>query len=123
MPLLAPATIGSAGHDITSIEDIVFKPGDLKKIHTGIKTEFPSNLVALIRDRSGLGSRGLHILAGVIDSDYRGEWIIIAINLGYNDVVIKVGDKVAQAVFVEHHKYMDPIDVIRGDKGFGSTGR
>lgn len=119
--LHCPATLGSAGHDVASSEDVTIEPGQIKQIHTGIRITFEQDLVVLLRDRSGLGSRGLHILAGVIDSDYRGEWIVVACNLGTEAIVIKDGDKVAQAIFVKYYLHFDPMVRIRGQKGFGST--
>jgi len=50
-------------------------------VKTGIAMQFPNNYVAQIWDRSSLGSRGIHRLAGVIDSSYRGEIMVVLINL------------------------------------------
>ena len=119
---------GSAGFDIYSYEDYELKPGETKAISTGIATEFEKGLVCLIWDRSGLGLRGIHKFAGVIDSDYRGEWKIVIHNSTNNVFQIKKGDKIAQAIFQNYYstefiEIKELSETSRGKGGFGSTGR
>lgn len=128
------ATAGAAGADLYAClkQDLVIKPGDQVRIPTGIALEIPNaNLVGLIFARSGLASKkGLTLSngVGVIDSDYRGEIIVLMINLGQEDVAIQNGDRIAQMVFVNICKAsfvkVDELgDTSRGDGGFGSTGQ
>ena len=95
---------------------------------TGIAVEFPPIYVALLWDRSGLGSKSIHRLAGVIDSTYRGEWKVILTNLSSKTYLVKKGDKIIQCIL---QKYEDPeitevsslSETTRASEGFGSSGR
>ncbi len=121
---------GDAGVDIYSAEDYLLKPGDRVLVSTGIKIAVPKGYEAQTRPKSGLAlKQGLSIAntPGTIDSGYRGEVGIIAINLGKEDIKIEKGKKVAQMVFnkVEEVKFeeVEELDnTKRGDGGFGSTG-
>lgn len=117
-----------AGIDIFTNETYTLAPGETHMFTTGIAASLPEGHVALIWDRSGLGSKGIHRLAGVIDSIYRGEWKIVLINLSQAPYEIKAGDKIAQCIV----QRFEPVDITevaelsetaRGDKGFGSSGR
>lgn len=117
-----------AGIDVYTNESYTLKPGEVHAFSTGITAEFPEGYVALIWDRSGLGVRGIHRLAGVIDSEYRGEWKIVLVNLSGEPYEVKAGDKIAQCVLQK----FEPVEIIeaeklaesaRGVKGFGSSGR
>jgi len=105
------------------------KPGERKVFHTGVKISTPDDYGFLLRDRSGLAVKeGLHILAGVIEGTYRGEWMVCAINLGEHDIIIRSGDKIAQAVLTKvipsgTIKVENLEETERGEKGFGSSGR
>ena len=116
-----------AGMDLFSIEEVTIKPGELVKIKTGLSIELPDDYVALVWDKSGIASKSLKTVAGVIDSGYRGEYIIAMINLGKNDYIIQRGDKIAQVLIqrVEHPTISvvgDLSSSARGEGGFGSTG-
>lgn len=97
------------------------------KLHTGIAVEIPHGYVGLIRERSGLGAKGIALRGGVIDSDYSGE-IIVMLRGTDDDVWIEVGDRIAQLVVVPCYQG-EVIEVEslsetgRGAAGFGSTGR
>lgn len=117
-----------AGIDVYANETYTLQPGETHAFATGISVEFPAGYVALIWDRSGLGSKGIHRLAGVIDSGYRGEWKVVLVNLSSAAYEIKSGDKIAQCLM---QKY-EPVEILeedklavsaRGVKGFGSSGR
>ena len=117
----------NAGLDLHSNVDCVIEVGTIKLVNLGIATAFPEQYVGLLRDRSGLGSRGLHVLAGVIDSSYRGEWVAALMNLGMEDVKINRFDRVCQCIFTPRFQLqITPTDIlpdsIRGSSGFGSTG-
>lgn len=121
---------GAAGYDLFSIEDIIIAPGKRAVVKTGIILEIPEGVYGRVAPRSGLAFKyGLQVLAGVIDSDYRGEINVILHNsndIGYG---IRTGDRIAQIVF---EKIWTPdINVVTSDDlsstqrdggGFGSTG-
>jgi dUTP pyrophosphatase len=90
--------------------------------------EFSKGYVALIKGKSGLAlNKGLAILGGVIDSNYRGEYAVIILNTGYDDLVIKKNQKIAQLLIqpverAEFEEVNELSNTVRGDGGFGSTG-
>lgn len=117
-----------AGIDIYTNESYILKPGETHLFGTGIAVEIPTGYVALFWDRSGLGSKGIHRLAGVVDSGYRGEWKIVLTNLTKKKFEIKAGDKIVQCLIqkfepvkIKEVKHLS--DTSRGAKGFGSSGR
>lgn len=117
----------SAGLDLYSIKQVSITPGATVTIPTGLKCKFNPGWVALIWDRSKHGIRGLHRFAGVIDSDYRGEWDVVVYNSTTDTVVLCPGERIAQVVFqrcwigkVRWGRVHD--NTKRGAGGFGSTG-
>lgn len=117
-----------AGIDIFTNESYTLQPGERHMFTTGIAVEFPEGFVALLWDRSGLGSKGIHRLAGVIDAGYRGEWKVVLLNTTNEPFEIKKGDKIIQCLLQQ----FEPTEIMeedslsetsRGDKGFGSSGR
>lgn len=117
-----------AGIDIYTNESYTLKPGERHLFSTGIAVEFPKGFVALLWDRSGLGSKGIHRLAGVIDSGYRGEWKVALVNLTKESFEIKAGDKIIQCILqkfepVKIKEVKTLKDSARGARGFGSSGR
>ena len=103
LPLPAYMTGGSAGMDLAAdIEgDMVLAPLERALIPTGIAVALPAGFEAQIRPRSGLAlKKGVTLLnsPGTIDSDYRGEIQLIAINLGKEPVIIRRGERMAQMV-------------------------
>ncbi len=119
---------GDAGLDLFACEEVTVKPGEVRAIGTGLQMAIPVGYVGLIWDKSGLSLRGLHCLAGVIDSGYRGEVKVVLINLGQEDFVIQPGMKIAQ-ILLQPVKTADILEVeeleptTRGKAGFGSTGQ
>lgn len=69
-----------AGNDLFALEDAYIKPGETIKIKTGISVALPEGTQGIIKDRSSLGSKGIHVMAGVIDSSYRGEISVVLHN-------------------------------------------
>jgi len=119
---------GDAGLDIFSCVHCVLGAKETKPIPTGIKLAIPEGHVGLIWDKSGISLKGVHRLAGVIDSGYRGEVKIVLANLKDEPFVIEKGMKIAQllvqkAAEVKVIETEDLDETSRGDKGFGSTGR
>jgi len=103
-------------------------------VNTGLYFELPQNFEIQVRPRSGLAAKnGVTVLntPGTIDSDYRGEIMVILINLGENDFVINHGDRIAQGVvsavtaknFIKLQNVSEiNTDTERGAGKFGSTG-
>lgn len=116
-----------AAMDITTIESVTVAPGERHTFRTGFAAEFSPEFVALIRDRSSLGSKGIHVLAGVIDASYRGEWKIVILNTSPEPWTVQPGDRIAQVLLLaidrpEPTEVQTLNDTSRGDGGFGSTG-
>lgn len=120
--------LDDAGFGIYSIEEKVLKPMEYCAIATGISSEIPHDYFVSFRDRSSMSIKGLHVMGGVIDSGYRGEWKVILINLSGVDYKIEVGDKIAQGILQSAKQAKievveDLSNTSRGEGGFGSTGR
>ncbi|MEK6941789.1 MAG: dUTP diphosphatase [archaeon] len=121
---------GDSGIDLFSTKEIELKPLERQLVPTGIRLEMPLGLEAQIRPKSGLAiNHGITLLnsPGTIDSSYRGEIKVIAINLGNEKYVIEEGQKIAQMVFakVEHPELVLSKALgatTRNEGGFGSTG-
>lgn len=119
---------GDAGMDLYSVTDLVLKPGERASVPTGIALALPEGYVALVWDKGGVSHKfGVKVLGGVIDSGYRGEYLIGLVNLGHEDFEIKVGQKIAQLLIqkVEHpdiEEVTELNDTSRGAGRFGSTG-
>ena len=121
----------AAGFDLHSIQDCVIKPMERKLIKTGLAFEIEEGYEVQIRPRSGLAFKyGVSVLnsPGTIDADYRGEIMVLLINLGNEEFEIKKGDRIAQAVVVpviqaEFEEVDKLSDTERGKGGFGSTGK
>ena len=126
-------TIGSSGLDVKANLNgpITIKPGQRLAISTGIYLELPQNTEAQIRPRSGLALKhGITVLntPGTIDSDYRGELLVILINFSENMFEIQNGDRIAQLVIskterIEWREIIKLTETRRGTGGFGSTGK
>lgn len=117
-----------AGLDLAAIEDFSISPGERRTCGLGFATEFPAIYVAVLRDRSSLGSRGLHCLAGVIDASYRGEWKVVLLNTSTEIISIKKGERIAQCLFLPVPLVdVQVVDQLpssdRGAGGFGSSGK
>ena len=131
--LPAYATEGAAGLDLKAalIEPLTLKPGERTMIPTGLKMAIPSGYEGCVRPRSGLAAKhGITLTnsPGTVDSDYRGEVKILLVNLGQEAVTLKRGERIAQILItpVAHVKVvqMDKLDdTLRGEGGFGHTGR
>lgn len=122
------ANHSDAGWDLYSSEYSVIPAKQRNTVKTGIALEIPEFMAGLIWPRSGLSvKRGIDVLAGVIDSGYRGEIMVCLYNTSDEDVEINRGDRIAQIIFQEvppvvMHKQEALGSSQRGDNGFGSTG-
>ena len=140
-----------AGFDLYATSDIAIYPGQIVKHPLNIRLELPMNTWAEITTKSGLGSKGQLVYAGVIDEEYRGIPHVIMTNLRMrkqsetiplhqdgspflvdNDepIIIKKGEKVAQLIMNPYNSffYIEQVDSVntetsRGEGGFGSTGK
>ena len=123
------ASGGAAGADLRAAEDVTLAPGARAAVATGVHVEIPPGHVGLVWPRSGLAVRhGLDTLAGVIDSDYRGEVRVVLVNHGPEPVTLARGDRIAQLLVqrVERAVFTRVASLVeseRGQGGFGSTGR
>ena len=123
------ANPNDAGFDLYSVLDAVIPPKQRKTVRTGIAIQMPDNLAGLIWPRSGLSvKQGIDVLAGVVDSGYRGEIMVCLYNTSDEVVGINTGDRIAQIIFQEVPRVtMEVHDTLgssqRGDNGFGSSGK
>jgi dUTP pyrophosphatase len=131
-PLATIPTISNpsdAGYDLYSTENRYIGPRQRALIKTGIAMAIPDGYVGLIWPRSGLSVKhGVDVLAGVVDSGYRGEVGVCLFNSSELRLEIKHGDRIAQILFqpVSHFQLIESEDLSstnRGEGGFGSTGK
>ena len=131
LPLPSYALAGDAGMDLRSAVDVVLAPGERCRIPTGIAVAIPDGHAGFVQPRSGLAARtGLGFVnsPGLIDSGYRGEIQVVAINLDRQDPIdIRRGDKIAQLVILPVPQVaLAEVEELpssdRGAGGFGSTG-
>ncbi len=131
LPLPRYAHEGDAGLDLYAAESVTLAPFERALVPTGIAVAIPEGFAGFVQPRSGLAiRRGLSLVntPGLIDSHYRGEIKVIAINLDPSQtLVIERGDKIAQLVVQPIVRVAlvecDELDeTARGEGGFGSTG-
>ncbi len=132
LPLPEYATAESAGMDLMAniIEPVLLAKGERKLIPTGLAIQLPSGYEAQIRPRSGLAIKnGITVLntPGTIDADYRGEIMVVLINLSDHDFQVERGMRIAQMIITPFTQAkLKLVDFLenseRGVKGFGSTG-
>lgn len=132
LPLPEYETIGSAGMDLRAAnsEPVTIAPGKRALIPTGLRMALPEGYEAQIRPRSGLAYKhGITMLntPGTIDSDYRGEVKVLAVNHGEESFDIHYGERIAQMVIAPVQQVniieVDKLpETVRGAGGFGSTG-
>lgn len=123
----------AAGADLCACldEPLTIAPGETVFIHTGLAMEIPVGYAGLVYARSGLASkRGLAPAnkVGVVDADYRGEFMVALHNHGSEPQTIEHGERIAQLVITpvltgQFYEAESLSDTARGGGGFGSTGR
>ena len=126
-------TDGSSGMDLMAFvqKPILIIPGKSEIIPTGLSVAIPENTEIQIRPRSGLAAKNnISVLntPGTIDSDYRGEIKVILYNHGDKEFIVNNEDRIAQMVLVPIFKATfeevnELPETIRGEGGFGSTGK
>jgi len=132
---------GDVGFDLRSFVDVGLPPGKVTKISTGIRCvsfreDHNKDVFPEFKSRSGLASRGIFVVGGVIDKEYKGEWCVLLFNSTDQTYNVSKGDKIAQMVLVQivsrHHEirkatpnesFAETDTSSRGASGFGSTGR
>lgn len=119
-------TSDSAGLDLYSSVNVEIRPYSMEKITSGIEIGIPQGYYGQIADKSSIAVQGLKIMGGVIDADYRGEVIVMLMNLTHKSKIFKVGDLVAQLILqpylvcsLEQTTHLPK--TRRGFGGFGST--
>ncbi|WP_426266853.1 dUTP diphosphatase [Sphingomonas sp. LHG3443-2] len=131
LPLPAYATAHAAGMDVVAAEDLDLQPGQRHAVATGLRIAIPEGYEVQVRPRSGLALKhGITLpnTPGTIDADYRGELKVIMINHGTEPFPVRRGERIAQlvpaAVTQAEWDEVDELDeTLRGEGGFGSTGR
>ena len=126
------ATSQSAGMDLRANIDapVTLRPMERRLIGTGLYIELPEGYEAQVRPRSGLALRhGVTVLnsPGTIDADYRGEIMVLLVNLSAEDFTVNDGERIAQMVIARHERAQlamaDSLgETERGDGGYGHTG-
>ena len=125
------ATQNSAGYDFYLLEDLVLKPGEIKKVPTGIKAEMNNDEVLMIYIRSSLGFKyNLRLCnqTGIIDSDYynnennEGHIFIAIQNEGKETITLKANDRFVQGIFIKYLTVDNEKEIINNRTGgIGST--
>jgi len=132
LPLPSYATPGASGADVAAAvkEDVVLEPGERRAIPTGLVVAVPPGYEVQVRPRSGMALRhGITVAnaPGTVDCDYRGELMVILINLSKERYTVRRGERIAQLVLTpvvqgtfSERDELPPSE--RGSGGFGSTG-
>jgi len=129
LPLPAYGSAHAVGLDVVAAEGVTLAPGARHPVRTGLAMAIPHGYEVQVRSRSGTAVRnGITCLTGTIDSDYRGELMVVLVNLGAEPFEIARGDRIAQLipapVLRAQFSEADDLDeTARGAHGFGSTGR
>jgi dUTP pyrophosphatase len=122
------ATPDSAGLDLYATQAYSIPPLSIQKIPIGLSVEIPCGYYGKIFDRSSIAIKQIITLGGIIDSDYRGELIVILFNLSSEIFQIQKGDRIAQMICSPyiHNSVVETSELSftkRGPKGFGSSGK
>ncbi len=130
LPEYAHGPSEDAGLDLRAVEDAVLSPGEPQAVGTGLSIELPPGFEAQVRPRSGLALKHAITLPnspGTIDPGYRGEIRVILLNLGRELYRVARGERIAQIVIARYEKVKweesELSETIRGDGGFGSSGK
>lgn len=126
-------TVGASGMDLSAAidEPIVLKPLERCLVPTGLKIELEHGYEAQVRPRSGLSIKhGITLIncVGTIDEDYRGELCIPVVNISNEEYTIQPDERIAQMVIAKYEQAKIEVvteltETVRGEGGFGSTGK
>lgn len=119
---------GDVGLDLYAMENLVLNPGEHAIIFHGFALEFPEGFAAVVKDKSSISKAGLHVMGGVYDAGYRGEYNTHLVNLSAKPYNIEAGDKVSQLIIypvaiAELEEVGELGESARGEGRFGSTGK
>ncbi len=133
LPLPGYASPGAAGLDLSAAvkRSLTIQPGETSAVPTGIAIAIPDGLEGQVRPRSGLALKynvGIINAPGTIDSDYRGEILVLLTNFSREPFTIRPGDRIAQLVITrcERVEWLPTEELPpsgRGEEGFGHSGR
>jgi len=131
LPVPSYAHPGDAGADLLAARDVEIGPGERALVPTGLFMAVPEGYEAQVRPRSGLAAKhGISMVnaPGTIDSDYRGELMIILVNLSNETYTVQDGERIAQVLVapveqVEWEEVDEHDETARGAGGFGHTGK
>ena len=116
---------GDAGMDFYAAEDVIFPPGEQRRVTTGVAIEIPEGHVGLIWDKSSVSfNLGLKVFGGVIDAGYRGEIVMCLWNSSEKEVKLEKGHKVAQMIIqkFEHCDILEDKELSETARGAGREG-
>ena len=119
----------AAGYDLRAGADVVVPAWERVLVPTGLQIALPPDTMGEIRSRSGLASKsGIFAFHGIVDTDYRGEVFVLLISMTGKSFEVKKGDRIAQLVVVTVvHPSVEVVESlpesVRGDGGFGSSGK
>jgi len=121
----------AAGCDIYTVVEETIKPGEIAFLKSGLAIEIPQGYFAAMTPRASFCLKqhlDMPHSLGIMDSDYRGEYLIPLRNLGSEPVEIPAGERIAQMIFLPYvqaqfEESTELSDTIRGAGGFGSTGK
>ena len=119
----------SSGLDLYATHQAVIRPGLTETVRTDLQIKLPAGTYSRIAPHSGLSAtRSIIVKGGVIDEEYRGNLVVILVNLGREDYGVRIGDRIAQLICEKASRpsvvIQDQItlDTIRGASGFNSSG-
>lgn len=122
-------SLESAGLDLYALEEMVIQPEpqeERARVRTGIAMKPPPNTFVSLRTRSGMAAKGINVVGGVCDRDYRGEYMVLLSNDSGRPFTVRRHDRIAQAI-IQPVSYAPVVEVsglddtARGAGGFGST--
>lgn len=119
------ATEGDAGYDLYSLEEVILVPLARAAVKTGVSLAIPMGFYGRVAPRSGLAvKKGLDVLAGVVDSGYRGDVGVVLINLSAEEIVLEKKSKIAQLIIEKCHDvdWVETDDLSASDRGEGGYG-
>jgi dUTP pyrophosphatase len=119
---------GDVGLDVRSTETVTVPPGGHHIFDLGFALEFPEGFAAIMADKGSISKSGLHVMGGVFDAGYRGEYNVHLVNLSTEPYTVEKGDKVAQIIMyvvaiAKISEATELSDTSRGEGRFGSTGK
>lgn len=124
LPVRAHAT--DSGADLFALQQTILPARQISKVRTGIALELPENASGCIWGKSSVESKGIKVMAGLIDAPYRGEIIVCFYNLNDTDFIFEKGQKIAQLVVLPtlypSFEEGELSQTERAQGGFGSTG-